>query len=96
MRYKINELVCVRGTNTPKKITEFENICGTGIYYMSDNTSYSEEQILMRYTEYLDLSNHITLNKRKVIELFDIEKMANQVNKFYLENKHLLKDKKSV
>jgi len=50
----------------------------------------------MRYTEYLDLSNHITLNKRKVIELFDIEKMANQVNKFYLENKHLLKDKKSV
>ena len=57
MRYKINELVCVRGTNTPKKITEFENICGTGIYYMSDNTSYSEEQILIGYTDYIDLSN---------------------------------------
>lgn len=96
MKYKINELVYVENTNTPKKIVEVETICGIVIYYMSDNTSYSEEQILMLYTEYLDLSNHITLNKRKVIELFDIEKMANQVNKFYLENKHLLKDKKNV
>lgn len=78
MRYKINELVCVRGTNTPKKITEFENICGTGIYYMSDNTSYSEEQILIGYTNYIDLSNKcesiIEEKKDIIVNLIDYKK----------------------
>lgn len=92
MKYKINELVYVDNTNTPKKIVESEKIGGIEIYYMSDNTSYSKEQILMLYTEYLELNDYINLNKKKVIELFDIKKMANQVNKFYLENKHLLKN----
>ena len=80
MKYKINELVCVRGTNTPKKITEFENICGTGIYYMSDNTSYSEEQILIGYTDYIDLSNkcETLIEKKKdiIVNLIDYKKYA--------------------
>ena len=80
MRYKINELVCVRGTNTPKKITEFENICGTGIYYMSDTTSYSEEQILIGYTDYIDLSNKcesiIEEKKDIIVNLIDYKKYA--------------------
>ena len=80
MKYKINELVCVKGTNTPKKITEFENICGAGIYYMSDNTSYSEEQILIGYTDYIDLSNKcesiIEEKKDIIVNLIDYKKYA--------------------
>ena len=89
MKYKINELVCVIGTNAPKKIAEFENICGTGIYYMSDNTSYSEEQILIGYTDYIDLSNKcetvIEEKKDIIVNLIDYKKLGKNWAKFISE-----------
>jgi hypothetical protein len=92
MRYKINELVCVEDTNIPKKITDFENICGTGIYYMSDNTSYSEEQILIGYTDYIDLSDKldsiIEEKKNIIVNLIDYKKLAKNWAKFISETEN--------
>lgn len=92
MKYKINELVLVYNTNTPKTIKEIEKICGVSIYYMTDFTSYSEDQILMVYNEYQSLCEHITINKSKIIKLIDTDSIAKNLSNFVLENRKLIKE----
>lgn len=96
MRYKINESVYVYNEEKEKKIVDCENIIGVNIYYMSDGTSYSEEQIKISYCEYHeyhDLDGFITNNKEKILKLFDTEKLSSQLYKFYSENKKSKKNK---
>lgn len=46
MKYNINDTVRVVENNSIKKIIDFEYIEGVNLYYMSDLTSYPEENIL--------------------------------------------------
>lgn len=93
MKYKINELVYVNNTNVPKNIVDSENICGVEIYYMSDNTSYSKEQIIMIYNEFQLLSEHIGNNRKKIIKLIDTDSIAQNLSNFVIENRKLKSSK---
>lgn len=93
MIYKINELVYVYNEEKEKKIVDCENIIGVNIYYMSDGTSYSEEQINMSHCECDDLDEFITNNKETILKLFDTEKLASQLYEFYSKNKKSKKNK---
>lgn len=45
MNYQSGEFVLIKKTKKVKKINEIENISNENILYMSDNTSYSENQV---------------------------------------------------
>jgi hypothetical protein len=46
MKYSINESVIVLSSKSVKEIVDREVILGVELYYMSDNTSYSSEQLI--------------------------------------------------
>jgi hypothetical protein len=46
MKYNINESVITLTCKSVKEIIDSEVILGVEMYYMSDNTSYSSEQLI--------------------------------------------------
>ena len=45
MKYAINQIVKVLETNQIKVISDYENIEGVKIYYMTDNSAFAESQL---------------------------------------------------
>lgn len=82
MKYKIGDLVTVIGTNEMKTIVDCEVISSINIYYMSDISSYSEDQLLQITTEEV-LMYKLKNNKDKIINLIDYKTMAKNWAKWY-------------
>ena len=80
--YKIGDLVKVVKTNEIKTIIDCENILDVDIYYMSDITSYSENQLLRMTTEEI-LMVKLETNKEKIINLIDYKKIGNNLAEWY-------------
>lgn len=80
--YKIGDLVKVVKTNEIKTIIDCENILDVDIYYMSDITSYSENQLLRMTTEEI-LMVKLENNKEKIINLIDYKKIGNNWAEWY-------------
>jgi hypothetical protein len=82
MKYSIGDTVCVIKTNEIKKIIDFEIICDVEIYYMLDNTSYSENQ-LQQITSEETFKIKLEINKEIVHEFIDYEQLVNNVAEWY-------------
>jgi hypothetical protein len=82
MMYKIGDLVKVVKTNEIKTIIDCENILDVDIYYMSDITSYSENQLLRMTTEEI-LMVKLENNKEKIINLIDYKKIGKNWAEWY-------------
>ena len=82
MMYKIGDLVKVVKTNEIKTIIDCENIWDVDIYYMSDISSYSENQLLRMTTEEI-LMVKLENNKEKIINLIDYKKIGNNWAEWY-------------
>ena len=80
--YKIGDLVKVVKTNEIKTIIDCENILDVDIYYMSDISSYSENQLLRMTTEEI-LMVKLENNKEKIINLIDYKKIGNNWAEWY-------------
>ena len=80
--YKIGDLVKVVKTNEIKTIIDCENILDVDIYYMSDISSYSENQLLRMTTEEI-LMVKLENNKEKIINLIDYKKFGNNWAEWY-------------
>lgn len=80
--YKIGDLVKVVKTNEIKTIIDCENILDVDIYYMSDITSYSENQLLRMTTEEI-LMVKLENNKEKIINLIDYKKIGKNWAEWY-------------
>ena len=82
MTYKIGDLVKVLKTEEVKTIIDCENILGVVIYYMSDITSYSENQLLRMTIEEIVMVK-LENNKEKIINLIDYKKIGNNWAEWY-------------
>ena len=82
MTYKIGDLVKVLKTEEVKTIIDCENILGVDIYYMSDITSYSENQLLRMTIEEIVMVK-LENNKEKIINLIDYKKIGNNWAEWY-------------
>ena len=80
--YKIGDLVKVVKTNEIKTSIDCENILDVDIYYMSDISSYSENQLLRMTTEEI-LMVKLENNKEKIINLIDYKKIGNNWAEWY-------------
>ena len=81
----VNDKVKIIGTNEIKIISDMENIGGVDLYYMSDRTSYSKDQILF------DVSEHITLSSDDELSLNNLnENQKKNLIKFLIPNKELI------
>ena len=80
--YKIGDLVKVVKTNEIKTIIDCENILDVDIYYMSDISSYSENQLLRMTTEEI-LMVKLENNKEKIINLIDYKKIGKNWAEWY-------------
>jgi len=82
MMYKIGDLVKVVKTNEIKTIIDCENILDVDIYYMSDITSYSENQLSQMTTEEIFMVK-LEDNKEKIINLINYEKIGKNWAEWY-------------
>lgn len=82
MKYKIGDLVIVIKTNEMKTIIDCEIISGINIYYMSDISSYSENQLLKIITEE-NFMYHLKNNKDKIIDLIDYKSIGKNWAEWY-------------
>lgn len=86
MKYELNSKVIVKDTTIEKEIVDVENILNTWIYYMSDNTSYSESQIQSES----DFRYEYIVSKLKdpqvFSKIFDTKKTAKAMSKWYNKN----------
>jgi hypothetical protein len=80
--FKVNDSVFVSKTNEIKKIIDFEIICDVEIYYMLDNTSYSENQLQQIASEET-FKIKLEINKEIVHEFIDYEQLAKNVAEWY-------------
>jgi len=80
--YKIGDLVKVVKTNEIKTIIDCENILDVDIYYMSDITSYSENQLSQMTTEEIFMVK-LEDNKEKIINLINYEKIGKNWAEWY-------------
>jgi hypothetical protein len=88
MRYSIGDSVYVIKTGDFKEIIDFELICDTELYYMSDLTSFPCEQL----TKFKDipsqelLQKKISDNKDVIMKLIDIENIGKTWAYNFLKN----------
>ena len=82
MRYKIGDLVTVIKTNEIKTIIDCEIISGIDIYYMSDISSYSEDELLKITTEEIFMCK-LKNNKEKIINLIDYKLIGRNWAEWY-------------
>jgi len=82
MRYKIGDLVTVIKTNEIKTIIDCEIISDIYIYYMSDISSYSEDELLKITTEEIFMCK-LKNNKEKIINLFDYKLIGKNWAEWY-------------
>ena len=81
----VNDKVKIIRTDEIKIISDMENIGGVDLYYMSDGTSYSKDQILF------DVSEHITLSSDDELSLNNLnEKQKKNLIKILIPNKELI------
>jgi hypothetical protein len=99
MKYKINELVVIEKCKSVKCISDSEVIQDVVIYYMSDNTSYSESQILTTKKGFKKIKKLTSSSKiDDFINILDNGKMVRGYEKLFLiypkEEKKEIKNKK--
>ena len=82
MKYKIGDLVTVIKTNEIKTIVDCEIILGIDIYYMSDISSYSEDELLKITTEEIFMRK-LKNNKENIINLIDYKLIGRNWAKWY-------------
>jgi hypothetical protein len=81
----VNDKVKIIGTNEFKIISDMENIGGVDVFYMSDRTSYSKDQILF------DVSERISLSSDDELCLQNLnDKQKKNLIEFLIPNKELL------
>jgi hypothetical protein len=72
MRYKIGQSVILQNCKTEKKISDVEKIENVVIYYMTDNTSFSESQIFCTKKNYKKIKKVLTpQNINNLIDYLD-------------------------
>ena len=84
MKYKIGQFITIKNTGEVKKVLDYENILGTNIYYMSDISSYSEDQIENSTTEKV-FTTQLEIHKEKIHDLIDYQKLVNSMAKWYFK-----------
>ena len=84
-QYSLNQKVVINSTKELKTIQEIENIADVWVYYMSDNTSYGECQIYSDYETYLLVKNILIKAESKVTDILDIDKITDNMTKWYKE-----------
>jgi hypothetical protein len=93
MRYSIGDSVYVIKTGDLKEIIDFELICDTELYYMSDLTSFPCEQ-LTKFKEIPSqelLQKKISDNEDVIMSLIDFEKVSkNWTDWFFKHSKKKL------
>jgi hypothetical protein len=82
MKYKIGDLVTVIKTNEIKTIVDCEIILGIDIYYMSDISSYSEDELLKITTEEIFMRK-LKNNKENIINLIDYKLIGRNWAEWY-------------
>lgn len=90
MKYKLGDYVVVY-TNEIKKIDFIESISNVIIYYMLDNTSFSENQILNLLTE----EEHLIYKRKEIINSFPINYWEKKIEKCAKYTKKVLSKKKN-
>lgn len=88
MDYSVTDYVVVY-TNEVKQIDFIEEICGVNVYYMKDNTSYGETQIL-RCANDEEISQFLIISVKNMSyetfkSNFDIDKCVDSMSK-WIEN----------
>ena len=63
MKYSIDDILVEKETGFSKKIIDIENIEGFDIYYMDDNTSYSELNLDQNFKTDMDIIKEEFLEK---------------------------------
>jgi hypothetical protein len=86
MKFKINDEVKILKTNNLKIIIDCERILNKNIYYMSDITSYCEDE-LCEICEYDELINSLEKNRENILKIIDCKKTADNWVKYYNEHK---------
>lgn len=85
-KFYLNQDIVLFENFSVKKISEIEQIHNQFIYYMSDNTSYCESQILMDYRSFVKCQNSISnLSKERLFQIINIEKATKNAMKWYYE-----------
>lgn len=86
MKYEVGEIVYIQKCSKLKRIYDSEIIYGVEMYYMSDNTSYSSNELSRTYCEE-NLEKKIEKNLSKIKTLIDFKKTSNNwIN--YFNNNH--------
>lgn len=86
MKYELNSKVFVKNTTIEKEIVDAENIFNTSIYYMSDNTSYSESQIQSESEFQYDNIISKLKDPQVFSRIFDTKKTAKAMSEWYNKN----------
>lgn len=86
MKYELNSKVFVKNTTIEKEIVDAENIFNTFIYYMSDNTSYSESQIQSESEFQYDNIISKLKDTQVFSRIFDTKKTAKAMSEWYNKN----------
>ena len=90
MKYKVGDYVVVY-TNEIKEIHFIESISNVIIYYMLDNTSFSENQILNLLTK----EEHLIYQRKQIINSFPINYWEEKIEKCAKYTKKILSKKKN-
>jgi hypothetical protein len=91
MKYIIGQEITVKSNKVIKTIIDCERIEGINIYYMSDKTSYSEEELSDLL--YVELSEISEISDFALFKLIDIE---NTVKRYSENMGKFLKNSKST
>ena len=91
-KFHLNQKIVLCENLLIKKISEIEEINNEIIYYMSDNTSYSESQILLDQENFIKCENLISnLSKERLFQIVRLERaIENGVEWYKHQNKKRL------
>ena len=82
MKHNTSEVVRIINTNQVKVISVCELIDGVEIYYMTDNTSFSRDQLKTLSYSHEELIELISDNTKNIISFIDFDNVINTSKKW--------------